>query len=97
MKNRQEARFPHVVLSDLPIFLDEPEGYALDQHTVPAGDEVLADPDFWNGRKWNGFEVVRLTRGPTSFYADRNTFLQSTRRSSSLPDHKKLPPLRMRK
>jgi len=97
MNNAQESRVPHLVLSNLPVFLDEDEGYALDQRTIPEGDVVFADPDFWNDRMWNGFEIVRLMHNLTSYYAEKSIFMQSTKRKATVATDKGHRPLGIRK
>jgi hypothetical protein len=57
------------------------EGSTADAVIVDEGVIVWADPDFWNDKPWKGELVVRFLSNETWFYADRETFVASTRRA----------------
>ncbi len=45
---------------------------------INEGDVIIADPEHWNGWKWNGRESLRFFSGRTQYYVDRKTFLNFT-------------------
>jgi hypothetical protein len=45
---------------------------------ISEGADILADPDYWAGWKWNGRASLRFYWERNQYYVDRNTFLNST-------------------
>jgi len=79
MRVRIEARRQFVIEQSLAVYKDTEEGEALIEATAPAGQTVFADPGYWNGVRWNGFEIVKLTLGAEWLCARREDFLRGTR------------------
>jgi hypothetical protein len=45
---------------------------------INAGAIIFADPEHWNGWKWNGRESLRFFSERNQYYVDRKTFLSVT-------------------
>lgn len=45
---------------------------------VDEGAIVFAEPEKWNGWKWNGHEALQFFWGRGVFHVDRKTFLNAT-------------------
>jgi hypothetical protein len=75
-----EERRPYSVIRRLTAYRDHDEGfgYALDEISIKVGEPVFADLVFWEGKTWEGFEVVKFTWGPQWYYSKRSNFEQST-------------------
>lgn len=75
-----ETRRPYSVVRRLTAYRDHDEGfgYALDEISIKVGEPVLADPRFWEGKTWEGFEVVKFTWGTRWYCSTRSNFEQST-------------------
>ena len=43
---------------------------------ISEGAHIIADPEHWNGWKWNGRESLRFYADRTQYYVDRKTFLE---------------------
>ena len=46
---------------------------------INEGAHIIADPEHWNGWKWNGRESLRFFSDRTQYYIDRKTFLKKTK------------------
>jgi hypothetical protein len=46
---------------------------------IDEGAHIIADPEHWNGWKWNGRESLRFFCDRTQYYVDRKTFLNKTK------------------
>jgi hypothetical protein len=78
-----ESRSPFVVIRRFSGYVvQSEEGYASEEHLMGEGQILFADPDFWRGKKWEGEEVVQFYCGMSRFYVIRQTFLNSTQRTS---------------
>lgn len=76
---RIEARRQFAVEQTLEAYKDTEEGEALIAVSISAGQTVFADPDYWQGVSWNGFEVVKFTFGTEWLCARRENFLRRAR------------------
>jgi len=82
LRVRIEARKQFSIEQTLEAFKDTEEGEALIGLVIPVGKLVFADPDYWQGIRWNGFEIVKFTSGAQWLCARREDFLRC---SHSLP------------
>jgi hypothetical protein len=76
LRVRIEPRKQFVVEQLLSVYKDTEEGQPLIDASVPAGQVVFADPDYWKGVRWNGFEIVKLSTGAEWLCARREEFLR---------------------
>jgi hypothetical protein len=77
--SRMQERKRYKIFRNLTAYVDQEEGFALDQILIAQGNEVFADPEYWAGTIWNGFKVVKLTWGINWYYAKVNEFNQSAK------------------
>ena len=75
-----EGRRPYSVTQRLTAYRDHDEGfgYGLDEISIKVGEPVFADLTFWEGKTWEGFEVVKFTWGTQRYCSKRSNFEQST-------------------
>jgi hypothetical protein len=76
---RIKPRRQFVIEQPLSVYKDTEEGQPLIDASVPAGQVVFADPDYWTGIRWNGLEIVKLTTGSEWLCARREEFLRCAR------------------
>lgn len=80
MSKDLESRDRYEVEREFLAYRDQEEGYALDDCPMKAAAILLADLEFWKGKMWEGFEVVKFYCGLSRFCVDRTTFVTSTKR-----------------
>jgi hypothetical protein len=73
-----QSRRPYSVIQRLIAYRDQDEEFAIDEVSIKVGEPVFADPTFWEGKTWNGFEVVKFTWGTEWYCAKSADFEQST-------------------
>jgi hypothetical protein len=78
LEPNQQVRQKFLIVRELTAYRDQDEGYGLDEFSIPNGDTIFADPTFWHGKFWEGFEVVKFTWGKLWFCSRRSDFEQST-------------------
>jgi hypothetical protein len=76
MRVRIEARKQFSIEQPLEAFEDTEEGETLINLVIPTGRLIFADPDYWRGIQWNGFEIVKLSLGSRWLCARREDFLR---------------------
>jgi hypothetical protein len=79
LRPRIEPLRQFVIEKTLRAYKGTQEGDALIEAPVSTGQIVFADPDYWKGVRWNGFEIVKLTLGPEWLCARREEFLRCAR------------------
>lgn len=79
LRVRIEARRQYAIEQALEAYRDTEEGDAPIGLSVAAGEIVFADPDYWQGTRWNGFEIVKFTSGAQWLCARREDFLRCSR------------------
>jgi len=79
MNVRIDVRRTFLIEQPVHAYKDTEEGSPLIPSDLAAGQIVHADPDYWKGIRWNGFEVVKFTFGPEWLCARREEFLSAAR------------------
>jgi hypothetical protein len=77
-------RSSRLVISDLPAYKAEDEGYGLAETVIPAKQEVRVDMS--TPRRWNNMDVVWLTwngAGDINYYVEREIINSHTSPQSS--------------
>jgi len=74
-ENKREARLSFRATEDFVAYVSD----GLNPVYINQGAHIIADPDHWNGWKWNGRESLRFFAERTQYYVDRKTFLNKTK------------------
>ena len=82
MSRHLESKDRYEVEQHFFAYRDQEEGYGLDSCQIRKGSDVWADVEFWRGKRWEGFEVVKFLCGQSSFCIDRATFIRSTKKAN---------------
>lgn len=78
-----ESRDRFEVEHEFIAYRDQDEGYGLDSCPMKIGVTVWADLEFWKGKVWEGFEVVKFYCELSRFCVERSTFINSTKKEKT--------------
>jgi hypothetical protein len=73
-ESKREERLSYKATQEFIAYLSED----LTPVCISEGTVIIADPEHWNGWKWNGRDTLRFFSECNQYYVERKTFLNFT-------------------